>query len=96
MAYKQISLATKLNKVARRYWPTQRQPKAAARRRWQVAQLVAYNLEDILVHGAWDGHARLHLIPACQLPRRRLARATGCWGPPSNRGLRAPLWTCAA
>ncbi len=29
----------------------------------KVAQLVGYNLEDIHVHGAWDGPARLHLIP---------------------------------
>jgi acetoacetate decarboxylase len=28
-----------------------------------VAQLVGYNLEDIYVHGAWDGEARLHFIP---------------------------------
>src|SRR5215475_525942 len=33
--------------------------------------------------------------PACQLPRRRLARAAGCWGPPSDCGLRPPLRTCA-
>jgi acetoacetate decarboxylase len=29
----------------------------------KVAQLVGYNLTDITVHGAWEGEARLHLIP---------------------------------
>jgi acetoacetate decarboxylase len=29
----------------------------------KIAQLVGYNLEDITVHGAWDGEARLYLIP---------------------------------
>lgn len=28
-----------------------------------VAQLVAYNMTDIDVKGAWSGHARLHLVP---------------------------------
>jgi acetoacetate decarboxylase len=29
----------------------------------KVAQLVGYNLEDIVVHGAWDGPARLYYVP---------------------------------
>lgn len=31
-----------------------------------IAQLVAINLTDIEVKGAWDSHARLHLIPHAQ------------------------------
>jgi acetoacetate decarboxylase len=43
----------------------------------KVAQLVGYRLEDIHVHGAWDGPARLHLIPhvncrVADLPVRRI------------------------
>ncbi|NEU13192.1 acetoacetate decarboxylase [Methylobacterium sp. BTF04] len=43
----------------------------------KVAQLVGYRLEDITVHGAWDGEARLHLIPhvncrVADLPVRRI------------------------
>lgn len=42
-----------------------------------IAQLVGYNLEDIVVHGAWEGEARLHLIPhvncrVADLPVRRV------------------------
>ncbi len=29
----------------------------------EIAQLVAYNLENITVKGAWEGEARLHLVP---------------------------------
>src|SRR5271167_1464947 len=29
----------------------------------KVVQLVGYNLQDVHVHGAWEGPARLHLIP---------------------------------
>ncbi|WP_159350916.1 acetoacetate decarboxylase [Roseomonas harenae] len=44
----------------------------------KVAQLVAYRLEDVVVHGAWEGDARLHLIPhvncrVADLPIRRIA-----------------------
>ena len=43
----------------------------------KVAQLVGYRLEDITVHGAWDGEARLDLIPhvnarVADLPVRRI------------------------
>ena len=43
----------------------------------KVAQLVGYNLEDVHVHGAWEGEARLHLIPhvncrVADLPVRRV------------------------
>lgn len=33
-----------------------------------IAQLVAYNLTDIKVKGAWSGPARLHLIPHVNAP----------------------------
>jgi acetoacetate decarboxylase len=33
-----------------------------------IAQLVAYNLTDITVKGAWAGPARLHLIPHVNAP----------------------------
>lgn len=33
-----------------------------------IAQLVAYNLTDIQVQGAWSGPARLHLVPHVNAP----------------------------
>jgi acetoacetate decarboxylase len=33
-----------------------------------IAQLVAYNLEDVTVKGAWSGPARLHLVPHVNAP----------------------------
>lgn len=46
----------------------------------KVAQLVGYRLEDITVHGAWDGDGRLDLIPhvncrVADLPVRRIVGA---------------------
>lgn len=46
----------------------------------KVAQLVGYNLSDITVHGAWEGEARLHLIPhvncrVADFPVRRIVSA---------------------
>ena len=43
----------------------------------KVAQLVGYNLQEVHVHGAWEGPARLHLIPhvncrVADLPVRRI------------------------
>lgn len=43
----------------------------------KIAQLVGYRLEDVVVHGAWDGPARLHLVPhvncrVADLPVRRI------------------------
>ncbi len=43
----------------------------------KIAQLVGYKLEDIVVHGAWDGPARLFLVPhvncrVADLPVRRV------------------------
>ncbi|WP_336492079.1 acetoacetate decarboxylase, partial [Methylobacterium nigriterrae] len=45
----------------------------------KVAQLVGYRLQDVTVHGAWEGDARLHLIPhvncrVADLPVRRVVR----------------------
>ncbi|MBA3487496.1 MAG: acetoacetate decarboxylase family protein, partial [Lysobacter sp.] len=36
--------------------------------RLAIAQLVAYNLSDITVKGAWSGPARLHLVPHVNAP----------------------------
>ena len=46
----------------------------------KIAQLVGYRLNDVQVHGAWEGPARLHLIPhvncrAADLPVRRIVSA---------------------
>ncbi|TAJ27798.1 acetoacetate decarboxylase [Bosea sp. (in: a-proteobacteria)] len=46
----------------------------------KVAELVGYNLTDITVHGAWEGEARLHLIPhvncrVADFPVRRIVSA---------------------
>jgi acetoacetate decarboxylase len=79
MAYKQVSLATKLDEVARGIGKLNVNLKLLpdVDGTPKVAQLVGYNLEDILVHGAWDGPARLHLIPhvncrVADLPVRRV------------------------
>ncbi|TDR90228.1 acetoacetate decarboxylase [Enterovirga rhinocerotis] len=45
-----------------------------------VAQLIGYNLTDITVHGAWEGDARLHLVPhvncrVADLPVRKIVKA---------------------
>jgi acetoacetate decarboxylase len=34
----------------------------------QIAQLVAYNMCDATIKGAWSGHARLHLVPHVNAP----------------------------
>lgn len=34
----------------------------------EIAQLVAYNMCDASVKGAWSGHARLHLVPHVNAP----------------------------
>lgn len=34
----------------------------------EIAQLVAYNMSEITVKGAWEGTARLHLIPHVNAP----------------------------
>ena len=65
MAFKHVSLADRLDEVEAGI------AKLNVNLKWlpdvdgrpKVAQLVGYNLEDITVHGAWEGPARLHLIP---------------------------------
>ena len=34
----------------------------------QIAELVAYNMCDATIRGAWSGHARLHLVPHVNAP----------------------------
>ena len=34
----------------------------------EIAQLVAYNMCDAEIKGAWSGHARLHLVPHVNAP----------------------------
>ncbi len=46
----------------------------------KIAQLVGYRLEDVVVHGAWEGDARLHLVPhvncaVADFPVRRIISA---------------------
>ena len=46
----------------------------------KIAQLVGYNLTDITVHEAWEGEARLHLIPhvncrVADFPVKKIVRA---------------------
>lgn len=45
----------------------------------KIAQLVGYKLEDIKVHGAWDGPARLFLVPHvnCRLADLPVKRVIG-------------------
>lgn len=79
MGFKPVSLADRLDEVAAgiaklnvnlKFIPdVDGSPK--------IAQLVGYNLTDIHVHGAWEGPARLHLIPhvncrVADLPVRRI------------------------
>ena len=79
MTYKHVSLADRLDEVAAgiaklnvnlKFIPdVDGSPK--------IAQLVGYNLQNVHVHGAWEGPARLHLIPhvncrVADLPVRRI------------------------
>jgi acetoacetate decarboxylase len=45
----------------------------------KIAQLVGYNLEDITLRWAWDGEARLHLVPHvnCRLADLPVKRIVG-------------------
>ena len=59
----------------------------------EIAQLVAFNLAEINVKGAWSGPARLHLIPHVNAPvadlpiKKVLGGSRFCCGPDSA------LWT---
>ena len=65
MAFKQISLADKLDDIKKGLGRLNVNLKLIpdVDGKPKVAQLVGYNLEDVVVHEAWDGPARLHLIP---------------------------------
>jgi len=79
MQYKHKSLADRLDEVAKGIARLNVNLKLipSADGTPAIAQLVGYNLEDIVVHGAWEGDARLHLIPhvncrVADLPVRRI------------------------
>jgi acetoacetate decarboxylase len=79
MGYKPVSLEHKLDEVAAGI------ARLNVNLKWipdvdgkpKVAQLVGYNLQNVHVHGAWEGPARLHLVPhvncrVADLPVRRI------------------------
>jgi acetoacetate decarboxylase len=79
MSYKPISLADRLDEVAKGIAKLNVNLKLLpdVDGKPKVAQLVGYNLEDIVVHGAWDGPARLHYVPhvncrVADLPVKRI------------------------
>ena len=79
MQYKPRSLADRLDKVAGELAKLNVNLKLLpdVDGKPKVAQLVGYNFEDIHVHGAWEGDARLHLIPhvncrVADLPIKRI------------------------
>lgn len=65
MAYKPVSLENKLDQVkaglAKLNVNLKLIPDVDGKPK--IAQLVGYNLVDIVVHGAWEGPARLHFVP---------------------------------
>jgi hypothetical protein len=65
MTYKHTSLESKLDEVAKGIAKLDVNLKLVpdVDGRPKIAQLVGYNLQNIHVHGAWEGPARLHLIP---------------------------------
>jgi acetoacetate decarboxylase len=79
MTYKYTSLADRLDEVAAGIGKLQVNLKLIpdVDGTPKIAQLVGYNLTDVTVHGAWDGDARLHLIPhvncrVADLPVRKI------------------------
>jgi acetoacetate decarboxylase len=79
MAYKPISLEDRLDEVAAGIGKLNVNLKLLpdVDGTPKVAQLVGYNLEKIVVHGAWEGPARLHLMPhvncrVADLPVKRI------------------------
>ena len=79
MPFKQVSLAGRLDEVAAGIAKLNVNLKFIpdVDGTAKIAQLVGYNLQDIHVHGAWDGPARLHLAPhvncrVADLPVRRI------------------------
>lgn len=83
MTYKHTSLAGGLDEVARGLSKLNVNLKLLpdVDGRPKVARLVGYKIENVHVHGAWDGEARLHLIPhvncrVAELPIERVV--AGC------------------
>lgn len=79
MAYKHVSLESKLDDVKKSVGKLNVNLKLIpdVDGKPKIAQLVGYRLEDIVVHGAWDGPARLHLVPhvncrVADLPVKRI------------------------
>jgi acetoacetate decarboxylase len=79
MSYKTVSLADRLDEVTAGIGKLNVNLKLIpdVDGKPKIAQLVGYTLENIHVHGAWDGPARLHLIPhvncrVADLPVRRI------------------------
>jgi acetoacetate decarboxylase len=79
MTYKHVSLEAQLNKVKEGLNKLNVNLKLIpdVDGKLKIAQLVAYRLEDVVVHGAWDGEARLHLVPhvncrVADLPIRKI------------------------
>jgi len=81
MTYKHISLADRLDEVKKGLGKLNVNLKIIpdVDGRPKIAQLVGYNLEDIVVRGAWDGAARLHLVPHvnCRLADLPVKRVVG-------------------
>jgi acetoacetate decarboxylase len=65
MTYKHVSLEARLDEVKRGIGKLNINLKLIpdVNGKPKIAQLVGYNLENIVVHGAWDGPARLGLVP---------------------------------
>jgi acetoacetate decarboxylase len=79
MSYKTVSLADRLDEVAKGIAKLNVNLKLLpdVDGKPKVAQLVGYNLKDIVVHGAWEGAARLHFVPhvncrVAELPVKRI------------------------
>jgi acetoacetate decarboxylase len=70
MGYKHRDLSSEKNAVAASLGKTQANLKLIPNvdGKPAIAQLVAYNLCDIVVKGAWSGPARLHLVPHVNAP----------------------------
>jgi len=64
MAYKHVSLETKLGDVKKGIEKLNANLKIIpdVKGKPQIAELVGYRLEDVVVHGAWDGPADLELF----------------------------------
>ena len=79
MVYKHISLEAQLDQVTKALGKLNVNLKLIpdVDGKLKIAQLVGYRLEEVVVHGAWDGPARLHLIPhvncrVADLPIRKI------------------------